>query len=352
MNELQLGLAGLGVIVVASVVVFNRVQERRFRRKTEANFGEQEDILLKTTRERNEPVLTRITEPSAEEIVVEAAVAAHEEGLPASVDPAIDYVTWILADTPINAAVIKNTLRKQPVFTRSVLWLGLSNTDHHWQEVMRTPDNIEFVKMVARVQLVDRSGPISARDLASFCSMVQHVAQPYRAVCPEPDEARAQAVELDEVCAEVDVQVGINVFANNESLAATQIRSLAESIGMKLMQDGTFHKYDENGDTLYTLCNCADEPFSNSSIRQMTTHGITFLLDVPKVKNGLEVFDEVVVGATKMAQAFNATLADDNHKALSPTGIAAIRSQLEHIYMRMQTYCIKPGSDGAMRLFS
>ncbi|MDE3020752.1 MAG: cell division protein ZipA C-terminal FtsZ-binding domain-containing protein [Pseudomonadota bacterium] len=352
MNELQLGLAGVGIIVVVAVVVFNRMQERRFRRKTEASFGEQEDILLKTVSGRNEPVLVSLAEPLPEEIIVEAAVPVPEEGLPASVDPAIDYVSWVLADSPIIGSSIKEILRKQPVFTKSVLWLGLRKSDHHWQEVMRASDDTEFVKMVARVQLVDRSGPISARDLSTFCTMVQHVAQPFRAVCPEPDEARAQAVELDEVCAEVDVQVGINIFAHSESLAATQVRALAESIGMKLMKDGMFHKYDEAGNTVYTLSNYGDEPFDGTTIRQMTTHGITFLVDVPKVKNGLEVFDEVVSGATKMAQSLNAILADDNQKPLSPAGIAAIRRQLEQIYKRMQTFCIKPGSDGAMRLFS
>ena len=39
MSELQIGLLGLGVIVVIGVLIFNKVQELRARRAAEKQFG-------------------------------------------------------------------------------------------------------------------------------------------------------------------------------------------------------------------------------------------------------------------------------------------------------------------------
>ena len=47
MSDLQIGLALLGVLMVAAVLAFNWWQERKFRRRGEETFsGRHEDVLL------------------------------------------------------------------------------------------------------------------------------------------------------------------------------------------------------------------------------------------------------------------------------------------------------------------
>src|SRR2546425_12914749 len=49
MSELQVGLLGVGAVVVAAVFLYNKWQERRYRREAEAGFASQrEDVLMRS----------------------------------------------------------------------------------------------------------------------------------------------------------------------------------------------------------------------------------------------------------------------------------------------------------------
>jgi FtsZ-interacting cell division protein ZipA len=170
---------------------------------------------------------------------------------------------------------------------------------------------------------------------------------------PEFAPALAQAGELDEFCADVDVVVGINVIARTgQVFHGTKIRALAESAGMHLRADGVFHVTDEHGATLFSLDNQEAEPFLADRIRNLTTPGITFLLDVPRVGNGLRAFDRMVAVSRGMADSLDGMLADDNRVLLNDTGLDKIRNQLRSIYAAMEHRAIPPGSPIALRLFS
>ena len=47
----------------------------------------------------------------------------------------------------------------------------------------------------------------------------------------------------------MDVLIGVNVISKDgDAFAGTKLRGLAEAAGMKLMPDGMFHYFDDNGD--------------------------------------------------------------------------------------------------------
>ena len=141
------------------------------------------------------------------------------------------------------------------------------------------------------------------------------------AKCLDVAEAHAMAVQLDRFCADVDIAIGINVVTREGSpFSGTKIRALAEAAGLKLEPDGVFYLRGDYGDTLFTLDNHEPMPFVPEQMKTLSTSGITFLLDVPRVADALRAFDAMLAMARNFAAALGGTLVDDNRTALSDHG--------------------------------
>ena len=121
---------------------------------------------------------------------------------------------------------------------------------------------------------------------------------------------------------------------------------------MKLADDGAFYFRNDDGVALYSLCNLDSEPFTPESIKTLSTHGVTLLLDVPKTPGGARVFDQMLAQARQMASALGGLVVDDNRRPFTDAGAEAIRSQLKDIYQRMDAMHIPAGGNLAARLFS
>ncbi|MDD5330855.1 MAG: cell division protein ZipA C-terminal FtsZ-binding domain-containing protein [Sulfuricella sp.] len=388
MSELQISLLAIGGLIVAGVYGFNRLQDRKYRRRAEQAFpGGQEDVLLKehsqdlpeTGRFREEPRI----EPVVSVMPAEAEpdeppridAAGWEEAVPdlgaddenreselpaaqpngATLDDSIDYVVRILAAEPVSsAAVLIEARQGQDGFGKRTRWLGINPSTGGWEEIGQGSAS-EYRELAATLQLADRSGPVSEPQLLAFCAAAQAVAGALTAIAefPERPPALARAAALDQFGAEVDVLVGVNVITQNgDAFAATKVRALAEAAGMKLQADGAFHFINDEGADLYSLANLDPTPFSPENIRQLTSHGITFLFDVPKVADGVRAFNQMLLVAKQMASTLGGVVVDDNRRPLSVAGIGKIKQQLADIYVRMEAQQIKGGSDCALRLFS
>ncbi len=171
--------------------------------------------------------------------------------------------------------------------------------------------------------------------------------------CPDVREAYAQALALDELCSEVDVMIGINIISRDGgALTGAKIRVLAEASGLKLGADGMFSFRDEKNIVLFSLGNLEPLPFLPDTLRTLTTHGVTFLLDVPRVANGEMVFEQMMRNAESFADAVGGIMVDDNRVPLSAGGIGKIKQQLIAIESMMSTRNIPAGSEVALRLFA
>jgi len=151
----------------------------------------------------------------------------------------------------------------------------------------------------------------------------------------------------------VDVLIGLNVVAQSgASFPATKIRSLAEVSGMTLEPEGVFHYRNEQGVSLYSLCNHESSPFTPDDVKNLSTHGVTLLFDVPRVPDGVQVFDQMTALGRKLANSLGGMLVDDNIRPLSDAGLDKIRQQLASIYKKMEAKQISAGSSRALKLFS
>ncbi len=396
MSELQISLLAIGLLIVAGVYGFNRFQERKYRRIAEKAFpARHEDVLFDSgidtlpdtlpdaykidafrNESRIEPVVSAPqdrmpVEAAAEEIIEEIEpilafesqpkegvkpplVAQHEDKPTMSQDESINYRVQLHTGEPVGAAALIEAIRRQGDFGKRVRWIGMNSLTGGWEEVGQGSAG-EYLNIAATLQLADRSGPVSNSDLAAFCSQVQIIADELVAVVefPKWQPALALAATLDQFCADVDVLIGANVITlNGVAFAATKVRAMAEAAGMKLQPDGAFHFFNDEGADLFSLANLDPPPFSAENIRQLSTHGVTFLFDVPRVADGVRVFNQMLMVARQMASSLGGQVVDDNRRPLSDAGIARIKQQLADIYARMEAQQIKSGSARALRLFS
>ncbi|MBS1188707.1 MAG: cell division protein FtsZ [Rhodocyclaceae bacterium] len=388
MTELQIGLIGLGAAAVAGVVVYNKWQERAHRKvaegmlKTEHNdvlLGERDGSSQPARRveptieaavgeERLEPVLTAAFEPGSEESVpprLEAEEAAAPMGdvsvdeSPAPdvptrlLDPRLDFIVVMELVDAVPAAEILHSQRDAlQRLSKPVVWVGFNERTRNWE--IFSPD-AAYRRLRIGLQLADRRGPLSDADLNVFVAAMQDLADELLAVAdmPPPQPVLDQALDLDRFCAEVDLEIGVNLVSRGTPFSGTKLRALAEAAGMVLGADGLFTRYDDEGRALFRLQNQESPPFSAESIKNLSTHGLTFLLDVPRVDHAERVFAQMTELAKRFGDALQGTLVDDNRQPLSD-------AQLDHIKREfiikpqaaMASFGLAAGSSQALRLFS
>ncbi len=415
MTELELGMAALGGAVVVGVFGYNKWQESRHKKLAEKVMNPRHDDVLLGTGEavatkaplRAEPglggavaseasrlepglsdhdsVAVRTPQPplsetlsaeggelpvalSAETPTAEADPQAPvgQPQIAASADVPSEYLPPALLDTRqefvVAMALVEAALPQQLFnsqrdilqrLSKPVHWMGFNEKTREWERL--NADSEQPVRHLrVGLQLVNRLGPVSDADIAMFVGAMQALADELMAVINMPSpRVQDMAAELDRFCAEVDLEIGVNLVSRGVPFPGTKIRALAESAGMVLGSQGLFTRYDEDGRVQFSLQNYETTPFAPDTIRTMTTHGLTFLLDVPRVVNGERVFMQMTDIAKRFAEALQGALVDDNRVPLG-------EPQLEHIRREfvgkpqatMQAFGLAPGSPQALRLFS
>jgi len=348
MSELQLSLLGIGALVVVGVVVYNKLQEARLKRQSEEAFGSRhDDVLLGAqvasgraggSADRIEPVLSG------------APASASPTG--GMLDPGIDFIATLqahelVAGEAISAAIVDSLGST----AKTVGWEGYNRQTATWEPLAAGG---EYEMLRAGLQLVDRKGAATQEDLSDFSAMAQGVAEAIGAGCTLSESAAAleRAQQLDILCAEVDVQIGLNLVARSSSFTGTKIRAFAEAHGFVLEHGGRFCRRDDSGLELYTLCNTEAPAFSAEGMKTLASRGLTLLFDVARAPGGITAFDRYVEFARALAETLSAGIVDDNRRPLDEAGLGRIRAQLQALYASMEQQGISAGSPLALRLFS
>lgn len=410
MTELQIGLIGLGVAAVAGVYGYNKWQEIRHRKVAEKVLHtHHDDVLLGDTaaarrsprvaverqepavepvaaeslENRREPVLGDseapvpvVDEPVAVTVameddappVIQVEMPAPElvvDGEPAEevpageipvalLDPRMDFVAVMeLVDAVPAHQILHSQHKALERIAKPIQWVGFNEKTREWESMAVNPQ-LAYRRLRIGLQLVDRRGPLSSGDLTVFVGAVQQLADELLAVADMPEvRVLDQALALDKFCAEVDLEIGVNLVSKGTPFSGTKIRALAEAAGMILGEDGLFTRYDDEERIQFRLQNLESTLFTPDSIKGVTTHGLTFTLDVPRVDHGERVFYQMVELAKRFAETLNGSLVDDNRQPLN-------EAQLDHIKREfvmkaqatMAQFGIPAGSPQSLRLFS
>jgi len=171
---------------VAGVLVYNRVQERTTRKRTEQAFGSKHpDALLGEPHERREPTL-------------DAAPAEQASAAAVQADPRIDYLVTL-------QGVGATRLRPD--------WGAIERRFGRRASLSEAPGGLQ-----AAFQMVSRKGVVSEAELLEFRTAVETVAASHGATVSAPAmrEALEGAQALDRACADVDVQIALHVLGPAE----------------------------------------------------------------------------------------------------------------------------------------
>ncbi|PTQ79171.1 ZipA-like protein with FtsZ-binding domain [Nitrosomonas ureae] len=393
MSDLQISLIIIGIIIIVAVAIFNWLQQLRYRREVQAAFEHKHDDILLDAHHSDEPfqriepkfnkkisdvtldTLTpaddQVDLPPVESKKTSVTSPAHPTiNIPqtstsinsATTSPLLDYdsntnyIVNIRSGSVIANTHIAKLLQRKFDFGKPVYWLGQHDKNEPWEEISNESnvDSDGYCHLKGCLQLADRAGPISEVNLSKFRDLVLDFASQVNASaeCPDIVSAHEKAVMLDKFCAEVDVMIGINIISKDDgAFVGTKIRALAEASGFRLETDGLFKYRDDSNNILFTLNNYESSPFLPENIKSLTTHGVTFLLDVPRVAHGERVFDQM----THLAKIFSNTLGgivvDDNRVPLSDSGLQKSKQQLLEIQTLMKKNHINAGSPSALRLF-
>lgn len=282
------------------------------------------------------------------------ATQSDSIALSADIDPRVDLIAVLYLPQAVTGEKLREFLISATDIDKPKYLHGL-DTDGVWRLMTREQEAVRFTKATCALQLADRSGFVSRNSLNRFQHEVDRIglklnAQVEWQIKGDPWQA---ASELDQFCIDVDKMVGFHlVQGSNGPFTGTKFRGLAEANGLTLGNDGGFHSENEHGHRTFSVVNRENHPFSPDMLRTSVIHGVTFQLDIPRVKNCPEVFNQMVLTARQMESSLGATLVDDNQRPIGETQIEKIRQQLKVIHAKMVARGIVPGSPSALRLFS
>ena len=387
MSTLQLGLLIIGAVLVIAVYGYNLYQERRIRRRMDDAFKTPPDPAPNSTpatpatagdaRERIEPSLSTARggsddapryNPSATSAVdlpvavpeeADEAETAVERGSPPLAsepvggelpDPDIECVARLQAVQPIPGVVLMDAVEYG--YAKPCRWVGrqVSGT---WSAVRPSHS---YTEVAACLVLADRSGPLTDQGYAVFREAIEQLGQgiPAAFIIGERSEELERAADLDAFCADVDIQIGLNLLRRDGGRwTGTRLRGVAEASGFRLNGSGQFDYLSEDGNVLlYRMQNREEPPLLAESMKLMSTGGVTLLLDVPRANEPVKAYDQMRALAKRLATTLDAELVDDNSRPLTDAGLSTIRSQLQTVQATMRAKGIEPGSPRALRLFA
>lgn len=268
-------------------------------------------------------------------------------------DSSIDALARLDFDEPVSKDELVLAHHAMQAQLRLPLRAYVQLVSGSWQ-ALKDVTGGEFQTLCLALQLVDRHGPVTKAELDSLHKSVLGLCnlRQGHAVLPNMAEAAEQARALDEFCAQLDLQLALNVLDTGKgAFAGTKLRGLAEAAGMQLADSGEFHAFDEAGNFLFAMANMG-EGFNAENLRTLQTHGLTFFLDVPHVLDGGFAFERMLATARQCANALGGNLVNAQRAPVNDSMVDGIRKKILEIHEQMQIAGIPSGGPRALRLFS
>jgi len=378
MTDFNMSLWGAGCAVILGVIGYNFWQEYKAKKNVERAFGHhQDDVLMKAggakgaakgdanQAVRQEPSLddspnsqnqssadaqnTAHSESESQSAVDENSTMSSfdnfvPEEAPLIVDELIDCLIPLEFETPMRGDKILNEIQSfRRVGNKPVHFIGI-NLDEKREVIAHA--NI-YTKLIAGVQLVNRSGALNELEYSELIMKLREVADNLNAFPDIRDmkQVMDEGRDLYLFVTEHDAQLSVNIQSKGAPWGISTLLAALEKLGFDARPDGRLVMLDGEGGALFTLA-------LNGGVADQVTSRITLLLDVPCVAPGRGGFAAMVSCAKSLALRLGGSLVDDGSTLLNDATLDQIQEQVEVFYSAMQAAGIPAGSAKAVRIFS
>ncbi len=358
MNDLQWALLASSVVAIAGVWLYNLWQARGHRIAAERLFArpvEVHDVLLTPDKVDAEAHSDAdVDDGSAPNAGEKNTTAPVEEFLPWADTISDCLVRFDVAESVSAPAIWAAQSSWCGELQKSLRWLARENAGAPWQLISHN-DTGRYEQWLAALQLADRNGAVTDREIMVFFDGLQQLAEhlSIAVTLPGRSETLMRAKALDDFCAGVDIQFSLQLVDGQGGLfVGTKLRGVCEAAGLVLQDDGGFHAKNAKGVTEYVLTNTASERFTTDNLRSLATNGVTLTLDVPRVADGVQAFNRMVGTARQLERGLGARLVDARRVELNDEIILSIRDKTAELQKLMHAAGMPSGSALAMKLFS
>ena len=340
MSDLQIGLIGLGILLIVLVVSFNWWQDRRLRRRMRAHFpGSAHDPLLAADEGLTEPHVT--AQPVA-------ALAATQDGDDADeADPLCEVVIEIAFAQPVSGAELLPHVQELSRTGRKAVRLFAQTVERRHRALLYPQES--YVSLQLAVLLANRSGALTAIEWSQIWRRAQEFAEQFEAVVEGPNQHAVleQAARLDETCAALDAQVGLTLVLNSP-LSAKEVIAVARDLGF--IADGQYLVWlTDLGEPRFTLSRTDGTGFDEGI---GSVDHLALLLDVPCSPPDPQAFSHMVGVARELAARLGAELIDDQGKPLAAGAETIVDVRLRTLFAQLEQAGFMAGSARAKRVFA
>lgn len=360
MSDLQIGLIGLGILLILLVLGFNWWQDRRVRRKMQSHFPTAEhDPLLGASHAASQPASggTYDAPPASRR---EPAFGADGQPLPASAggeasgaddleeaDPAIEVVIDIALGHPVRGAeLIPYVQSIRQIGRKPVRFFAETDSQAHRA---RLHADEHYSRLQMAVLLANRSGALTAIEWSQAWARAQDIADRFDGVLEAPDQQALldHASRLDEVCARLDAQVGLTLLLGGAQPAGEVLGVMRE---MGFANDGTRLLWMSDQGIARFQVTRGDGAAFDAGVRGIER--LDFLLDVPCCPADPRAFGRMVDVARDLASRLRADLVDDQGRQLAEGSDKPIDERLETLFGQLDQAGLRAGSPRALRVFA
>lgn len=244
-------------------------------------------------------------------------------------------------------------------FHRKVHIYGLNQLTDLWRDIEFELPSARFVELGVSIQLADRDGAMSKKELHDFQQMALEFSNKFDApfeFSMEIDEALKQAQILDQIGRRYDSMAVLNVVPKSKAgFRIADIESCARDLMMSTDKNGIFMKTQGQKNDLSVLfrlaCTDGSGHFGISANTMTPVHDLVVYMNVPATQDPEAVFQEMVKDANSLATWLEGRVVDRNGRVMAQRSYSILMQQISDIAFSMQQDGLTPGDAISKKLF-
>jgi len=244
-------------------------------------------------------------------------------------------------------------------FHRKVHIYGLNQLTDLWRDIELELPSARFVELGVSIQLADRDGAMSKKELHDFEQMALDYSDTFDApfeFSMDVDDALKQAQTLDEIGRRYDSLAVLNVVPRSKSgFRMADIESCARDLMLSTDSNGIFVKtkgQKHNLSILYRLaCTDGTGHFGTSDDAVVIVHDLVIYMNVPATHQPDLVFRDMVKDANDLATWLDGKVVDRNNKVMTQRSYTVLAQQISDISFSMQNDGLTAGDVVSKKLF-